>query len=168
MYLGLYSCPPPGKAVDPRTPDKRDAKRRRHATCEDQAAAAALAALANGPGPGATEQPPAPARQLTYKRRLCFAVADHPPAVVAAMLVHQLGTGRPFEVVSQALDAPAPLRGSRPVPISERAAEFVRVGVRDCGDRIMFTDFAAPDTPPELNDIFEALQKSGNLTAKAV
>ena len=44
MYLGLYSCPPPGKAVDPRTPDKRDAKRRRHATCADQAAAAALLA----------------------------------------------------------------------------------------------------------------------------
>lgn len=159
MYLGLYSCSP--AKANPGTPDKRDAKRRRHAeaTCEEEDAAAdALTALAKGQS---LPSPPGSPSSLTYKKRLCFVVADQlqAPAVVAAAFVHQLGAGRPFAVVAQALDSPQPLRGRRAVPISKRAAEYVR----NRAERLEFHDFATPETPPELNDIFEALQKSGNL-----
>ena len=151
MFLGICDVSRP--SAGPRTPEKRALKRQRpsdaavsgsHATQETEAAEAL--------------------RALSHKKRLCFLFADSPdnPAIVGAMLVHQFGGGTPFKPVCEFADVPVPLHRRQTVPISQRAAAYLR----GLPTSLMFLDFAAPDTPPELKDIFEALHKSGNLTAR--
>lgn len=155
MFLGICAVSKP--SAGPKTPEKRALKRQRpsdaptvsgdrHATEE---AAETLRALSV---------------PVCHKKRLCFLFADSPetPAIVGAMLVHQFGTGTPFKTVCEFADVPVPLHRRQPVPISQRAAAYLR----DMQTPFMFRDFAAPDTPPELNDIFEALHKSGNLAVR--
>jgi hypothetical protein len=157
MFLGI--CAVSKASAGPGTPDKRATKRRRssdaavsgpHVPAEataEEAAAEALRVLS---------------LPVCHKKRLCFLFADSPdnPAIVGAMLVHQFGGGMPFKVVCEFADVPVPLHKRQTVPISQRAAAYLRT----MPTSLMFLDFAAPDTPPELSDIFEALRKSGNLS----
>lgn len=155
MFLGICDVSRP--SAGPQTPEKRALKRQRpndavvkgsHATRRQETdAAEALRALS------------AP---VCHKKRLCFLFADSRdnPAIVGAMLVHQFGgCGTPFKPVCEFADVPVPLHRRQIVPISQRAAAYLR----GMPTSLMFLDFAAPDTPPELSDIFEALRKSGNL-----
>lgn len=153
MFLGICTVSRP--SAGPGTPEKRSLKRQRPSDAAVSGGHAAAAPRAEA----AADRPPS---VFHHKKRLCFLFADsaETPAIVGAMLVHQFGRGQPFTKLCEFADVPVPLRRRQPVVISQRAAAYLRAQTP-----LLFRDFAAPDTPPELNDIFEALHKSGNLAS---
>lgn len=162
MYLGI--CEVSRASAGPSTPEKRAPKRQRPsdaAVSSNPHAPAAAAAPAEVAAAEALRALSATA--VCHKKRLCFLFADSPekPAIVGAMLVHQFGEGNPFKALAEFAGVPVPLHLRQPVAITQRAAAYLR----GMPTPLMFQDFSDPDTPPELNDIFEALHKSGNLSS---
>ena len=160
MFLGI--CAVSKASAGPATPEKRAPKRR--SPCDAAVSGPHVPAAAEAEEAAAAEALRALSLPVCHKKRLCFLFADSAenPAIVGAMLVHQFGGGKPFKPLYEFADVPVPLHRRQPVAISERAAAYLR-GMQT---PLMFRDFAAPDTPPELNDIFEALHKSGNLATR--
>lgn len=165
MFLGICTVSKAGAA--PPTPEKRASKRPRpsDAAVSVEAAAASVEAAAASVEAAAAEalRDLSVPVKLHHKKRLCFLFADsaETPAIVGAMLVHQFGSGPPFTKLCEFADVPVPLHRRQPVALSQRAAAYLRA--QTSKTPLLFRDFAAPDAPQELNDILEALYKSGNL-----